>query len=226
MGDKITLTERIYHELYHDITSQKLCCGQKLTLTELKKRFNVSQTPIREALTRLTESGLVNYCSNSSVTVIKFTESDIRELFQCISEFDALAILFCKNAFSHVPLLYDLQEIVDTGNKLLQEGDIEGWSRYSDLFHLTFYRHAQNHYLDDAARKLRARIDILSAMYYRKDLIYIENINEGHNAILQCVKDNDFNEATAIMRVHLQFNMVYAFNAYKEFEEKQAKGGK
>ena len=63
-------------------------------------------------------------------------------------------------------------------------------------------------------------------MYYRKDPIYIENINEGHNAILQCVKDNDFNEATAIMRVHLQFNMVYAFNAYKEFEEKQAKGGK
>ena len=61
MGDKLTLTERIYHELYHDITSQKLCCGQKLTLTELKKRFNVSQTPIREALTRLTESGLVNY---------------------------------------------------------------------------------------------------------------------------------------------------------------------
>lgn len=39
MGDKLTLTERIYHELYHDITSQKLCCGQKLTLTELKKTF-------------------------------------------------------------------------------------------------------------------------------------------------------------------------------------------
>ncbi len=221
MGDKMTLTEQIYHELYRDITTQKLHCGQKLTLSDLRKRFNVSQTPIREALTRLTENGLVNYYSNSSVTVIEFSESDIRELFQCISEFDALAITFCKNSFSHVPLLYDLKKNVETGNKLLKDGDIDGWTHYSDQFHLIFYRHAQNHYLDDSAQKLRAKIDILSTMYYYDDPVHVENINSGHNEILYFIKENDFAEAAKIMRTHLQYNMVYAFNAYKEFEAQQ-----
>ena len=49
-----TLSEQIYDELYHDITEQRLYCGQKLTLNMLKERFGVSHTPIREALMRLT----------------------------------------------------------------------------------------------------------------------------------------------------------------------------
>ena len=54
-----TLSEQIYRELYQDITEQRLRCGQKLTLKMLKERFQVSHTPIREALVRLSENGLV-----------------------------------------------------------------------------------------------------------------------------------------------------------------------
>ena len=67
-----TLSEQIYDELYHDITRQQLRCGQKLTLNMLKERFHVSHTPIREALMRLAENGLVTYYSNCGVTVIEF----------------------------------------------------------------------------------------------------------------------------------------------------------
>ena len=50
MSNKTTLSEQIYQELFHDITTQKLIFGQKLTLHDLKNRFQVSQTPVREAL--------------------------------------------------------------------------------------------------------------------------------------------------------------------------------
>ena len=221
MGSKITLSEQIYQELYRDITRQRYRFGQKLPLKELKERFHVSQTPIREALTRLIEDGLLDYCSNVSVSVIRFTEADIRELYQCISELDALAILFCKNAFSQAPLIYDLEQIVKTGNEFFARGDIESWRHYSDEAHIVFYRHAQNRYLDGAAKKLRAKIDVLSNMYYFDDPVHTENINEGHKAILQCIQDQDFDEAANIMRIHLQFNMVYALNAYKNYQENE-----
>ena len=220
MGSKTTLSEQIYQELYQDITKQRLYCGQKLTLKELKERFGTSQTPIREALTRLTEDGLINYYSNLGVAVTEFTEADIQELFQCISEFDALAIRFCRNSFTHAPLVFELEKIVETGSKLLAEGDIESWRHYSDEAHLVFYRHAQNHYLDDSAKRLRAKIDLLSNLYYDGDPIQVENINNGHLSILECIKKGDFEEAAAIMCIHLQYNMVYALNAYKEFKEK------
>ena len=77
-----TLSEQIYYELYQDITGQRLVCGQKLTLKMLRERFRTSHTPIREALMRLSENGLVTYNSNCSVVVTEFEERDICELFR------------------------------------------------------------------------------------------------------------------------------------------------
>ena len=208
-----TLSEQIYDELYHDITDQRLICGQKLTLKMLKDRFNVSHTPIREALTRLSENGLVTYYSNCGVTVTEFTEHDIREIFQFIGELDALAIQFCKNSFSQTPLLFELKEIIDKGNAALESGDISQWKAYSEEFHIVFYRHAQNAYLEDAAKRIRAKVEVLSCMYYQKT--NVEKINEGHTAIFKFIENGDFDAASDSMRKHLQYDMVYALNAYR-----------
>ncbi|MGN0658264.1 MAG: GntR family transcriptional regulator [Emergencia sp.] len=218
MAAKTTLSEQIYDELYHDITDQRLVCGQKLTLKVLKERFGVSHTPIREALTRLAENGLVTYYSNCGVTVTEFTETDIRQIFQFIGELDALAVLFCRNAFSEAPLIFDLEQIIKKGDAMLEQGQISEWKEYSEEFHIAFYRHAQNDYLNEAARKLRAKVEVLSCMYYQKP--NVEEINARHKEIYDAVKtDGDFDRAADLMRSHLQYDMVYALNAYKEYQE-------
>lgn len=217
MTNKLTLSEQIYDELYHDITDQRLTCGQKLTLKVLKDRFSVSHTPIREALTRLAENGLVTYYSNCGVTVTEFTEADIREIFQFIGELDALAIQFCKNSFTQEPLIFELRDIIEKSNETLNAGDLNLWKDYSEEFHVAFYRHAQNQYLNDAAKRLRAKVEVLSCMYYHGP--NVEKINEGHATIFKCCKDHDFNKASEIMRSHLQYDMVYALQAYKEYQE-------
>ena len=218
MANSTTLSEQIYDELYHDITDQRLVCGQKLTLKILKERFNVSHTPIREALTRLSENGLVTYYSNCGVTVKEFTESDIRQIFQMIGELDALAIQFCKNAFSEAPLVFELEQIIKKGNALLAENKISEWKDYSEEFHIAFYRHAQNDYLNDAAKKLRSQVEVLSCMYYQP--VNVEDINMRHGEIFECIRNGDFDGAANLMRKHLQFDMVYALNAYQEAQKK------
>ena len=213
-----TLSEQIYDELYHDITDQRLICGQKLTLKVLKERFGVSHTPIREALTRLAENGLVTYYSNCGVTVTEFTEDDIRQIYRFIGELDAMAIQFCKNAFSEAPLLFELEQILKKGNAMLEAGEIAEWKEYSEQFHTAFYRHAQNDYLNDAAKKVRAKIEVLSCMYYQPT--NVESINECYTRIYELISEKNFDQAADLMRSHLQYDMVYALNAYKEYQEK------
>ena len=58
---KNTLSEQIYQILRNDILTQAIPLGEKLTLKALQERFGVSSTPIRDAFTRLSEDGLVNY---------------------------------------------------------------------------------------------------------------------------------------------------------------------
>lgn len=214
-----TLSEQIYEELYHDITDQRLICGQKLTLKMLKERFDVSHTPIREALMRLAENGLVTYYSNCGVTVTEFTESDIRQLYQFIGELDSMAIIFCRNNFNQMPLLMDLQEVVDMGEKALVADDRAAWKVQSERFHVVFYRHAQNSYLDEAAEKLRARLEVLSCMYYGQDQ-NMETIHKGHVQMYELVRAGEFEQAAEEMRRHLQRDMAFALKAYAAYQTK------
>ena len=43
--NKSTLSEQIYQILRNDILTQKIPCGEKLTLKVLQERFQVSSTP-------------------------------------------------------------------------------------------------------------------------------------------------------------------------------------
>ena len=88
--NKSTLSEQIYQILRNDILTQKIPCGEKLTLKVLQERFQVSSTPIREALTRLTQDQLVSYYSNVGVRVINFTADDLREIYTFMGDLDGL----------------------------------------------------------------------------------------------------------------------------------------
>ena len=72
--NKSTLSEQIYQILRNDILTQKIPCGEKLTLKVLQERFQVSSTPIREALTRLTQDQLVYYYSDVGMRVMSFIQ--------------------------------------------------------------------------------------------------------------------------------------------------------
>ena len=72
--------------MYEDILHLRLGLGQKLTLQSLAQRYQASITPIREALSRLAEYGLVTYYSNCGVSVIDFTDEDIQDLFRFIGD--------------------------------------------------------------------------------------------------------------------------------------------
>lgn len=212
-----TLSEQIYRELYQDITEQRLRCGQKLTLKMLKERFQVSHTPIREALVRLSENGLVTYYSNCGVTVIEFTETDIRQFYQFAAEVDAIAIQFCEDPLIQAPLLLDLREIVEEGGRALEAGDFARWKEYSEQFHLAFYRHAQNSYLDEAAYRMRGKLELLSCMYYQEK--NVQKIHQGHVAIYELAREGKFSTAANRMRQHLSYDMAYALKAYAQREK-------
>lgn len=210
-SSKITLSEQIYQKLRHDIIKQIIPCGKKLTLQALKTEFGVSHTPIREALTRLSEEGLLSYYSNCGVRVVTFTEQDVQELYQFISELDAMALTFCQYSFSHSPLLFELEDTLNHSNKLIEANDFEGWQDCSEDFHLAFYKHAHNHYLEDAARKVRAKISLLSALYRSDENVYL--IQQNHQNIYDVVKDGNYHAGADLMRKHSQDNIAFALRA-------------
>lgn len=56
-----TLTELVYEDIKRDILSGGISPGSKISLEDTASRLDVSLTPVREALTKLQQEGIVQY---------------------------------------------------------------------------------------------------------------------------------------------------------------------
>jgi len=212
--NKSTLSEQIYQILRSDILNQNIPLGTKLTLKNLQKQFDVSSTPIREALTRLTEEGLVRYYSNIGVNVIELTEQDLTELYQFMGDLDRLAILYSAAAPNRDRILAELSEAVTQTTVIEEKGklqpeDISDWITYSDRFHLIFYDYCSNSRLTHAAEKLRSQLTIFSNLYETEQEPQ-QNINRMHTLIYEAYRQENFTHAGELMKQHLQDSLQYA----------------
>lgn len=77
---KQSLVDQIYHRLREDIIMLKLPLGSHLNVNELQNQMGVSCTPIREAINRLQQEGLVVYENNVGARILTLNEHDVREI--------------------------------------------------------------------------------------------------------------------------------------------------
>ena len=86
-----TKADDIARELEDEIVSGAIAPGAVLRQESLSERFDVSRTPVREALRRLAALGLVSFEPNRGVRVRSITPHELREAFLVRAELEALA---------------------------------------------------------------------------------------------------------------------------------------
>lgn len=74
--------DQVYHYIKELILSGELTQGEKIVEDKIAKRFGVSRTPIREALTRLQAYGLVHLQPRSYAEVVRIGEREARDIAQ------------------------------------------------------------------------------------------------------------------------------------------------
>lgn len=75
---RVSLVDQVYDRLKERIVTFKIPFGSRLNVSRLQEEFGVSSTPVREALNRLLNEGLIEYENNVGARVINVTEEDVR----------------------------------------------------------------------------------------------------------------------------------------------------
>lgn len=212
--NKQTLSEQIYQILRKDILTRIYLPGEKLTLKQLQDRFGVSSTPIREALTRLSEDGLTEYYSNIGINVIQLKETDLRELYEFMADLDSLAILHAARHPDQQGLLNRLSKNGEEFQKILSESSpspesLTALKELSDNFHLLFYDYCSNSRMCHAARRQRSQLTMYSNQY-SSNLEILRSIEEEHLDIWKSYSLGDYRQAAALMHTHLLHSLSYA----------------
>lgn len=210
MGDvsKATLSEQIYNILKKDIINQTLKSGEKITLKSLIERFNTSSTPIREAMTRLYQDKLLEYCSNVGGKVISFNQKDIEEIYDFYMELDCIALRMAMEKCPVEELSARLKNSLDKCSEAIKSEDTDAFSVNSDLFHDIFYQYADNSRLMDAAIRVRNQFSILANIYQNYS-INISTIHQEHTGIYEAVCQNDTAMACRLMQEHFNHGKNY-----------------
>lgn len=97
---KRSLAEQAYLELVRKIMEGRLDGGARLTEEGLCREFGISRTPVREALRRLAEEGLIEALPRRGYQVCRPDPEAVEELFTCRAMIEPLAL---KSAISRIP---------------------------------------------------------------------------------------------------------------------------
>jgi len=169
---RTSLSEEVYQRLQQQIITLALAPGQKLNDQELAEAFGVSRTPVREALKKLEEEGLVvaKRGSRTNVTMLDVTQA--RQTFPIVATLHALA---ARLAF---PLSEaDITRLIEL-NQMFQEainrGDAASALQLDDAFHGLFLERSQNGQLADTLNRLTPLI---------RRLEYAQFSRHGHDSV-------------------------------------------
>lgn len=168
-------------EIREDILKGKLKPNERLIITKLAKRFEVSQIPVREALQQLASEEYVDFSPHSGAMVKPISLNELREIFEIRVNLEALATELAINYLSDS----DIQEIEDIISKS-ESADLGSYHKYNREFHESIYRHANNRRLLDTISDLWDNSSRYPNVFQEEK--EIENSIKEHREILNAIK--------------------------------------
>lgn len=139
-----TLSEQIYDSLKKDILLQRIGFGEKLSNRELQKRFDVSSTPVRDAINHLYLDGLIGNITNGGAQVISFDQQFALDVNDVVLMLNSTAMRRAMERGIPDEMRRELDDLLDR-----QEAGItmEEHLLLDKQFHNVFFQYAGNRQL-------------------------------------------------------------------------------
>ena len=194
---------QVFEWLRASILSLQLAPGTALSRTELAERFELSQTPVRDALLQLAQEGLVDIFPQHATLVsrIDIASATQAHFLRCAIELEVVRTLALAAAEDTSVLRAKLTAQIDL-QAALAIADTEEFIASDQAFHRLMYEAAGAPDLFELVRRRSGHLDRLR----RLDLPSpgkAERVVRDHRAIVAALAARDPEAAQAAMRTHL-----------------------
>jgi DNA-binding GntR family transcriptional regulator len=181
----------VYERLRDEILSLELRPGQLIDEASLAARFDVSRSPVREALVRLASEGLVETVPNKGTIV---TPLNIEEFPQYIDALDLLQRAIMRLAARHRTAadLVQIRKAQQEFTKYVAANDALGMIAQNVVFHLAIAAAGRNRILAEAYGRILAEGRRTLRLYYRSygDTLP-EDLIHAHDAQIEAIAAQD-----------------------------------
>ncbi len=195
------LSDVIAAHLEAEIIDGRLKAGTRLDETVIAGRFEVSRTPVREALQLLAARSLVERVPYRGVIVSEIAQEEIEQLFEAMGELEAL----CGGAAALRMSIRERAELLELHRgmeTLAVQGDGAAYDEANAAFHRRLFEGARNRFLAEAAEALRVKLSPFRRAQLA-DTARMRRSSEEHAEIVAAICERDPDAASRALRRHL-----------------------
>jgi DNA-binding GntR family transcriptional regulator len=194
-------TQTLAKQIETLVLSGELLPGAKLDEQGLAQRFQISRTPVREALRELASTGLIELRRNRGAFVAEVTPEKLEEMFVAMAEMEATCARLA--AMSMSPLeRRGLQRLHERMAGMAAAGDVEEFRAANETFHALIYQGAHNGILEDSVSGLRRRVAAYRRAQFRT-AGRLSSSHAEHEAVVRAIVSGEPARSHAAMLLHV-----------------------
>jgi DNA-binding GntR family transcriptional regulator len=204
-----TLNESVTAELREEILTGQLLQGERLRLAELSARFSVSLSVVREALTRLTEQGLVRSEAQVGFQVTPISQEDLSDLTAARVHIECLTL---QQAIESAGLGWEAS-VVAAHHVLARTPQMsttdparmsDEWAAAHRAFHRAILDGCGSRRLREIAGNLRDAAELYQRWSRTLAKNQVRDVEAEHRELLDAVVSRDADRAVASLAAHIQ----------------------
>lgn len=195
--------ERAYRFIKARILDHRFAVGHRLRAQDLAEQMEISRTPVREALGRLEQEGLVRREGGWGFAVRELSLADVLDLFDVREalELQALAVAMPR---IEARISARLREHLDDSEAALLAGRATESLRLARRFHSAIAQSGGNALLTSMLEGLNDRIHMVGLSLAQRFPDRPREVLQENRALLEAIENRDSRRAARLLRHHIR----------------------
>lgn len=207
MSTKKSLSDSVYEDLKQKILLNHLHPGDLIAESALVEQYYISRTPIRQALKKLEDRGLVTIQDGVGTFVTFITHSDVQNAYEIRNAVEKIAIRTSMNVIT-TSELDNLEEQFLTLKKQLSRGgygaSLDKIAKADWELHDLIVDKCNNTYIP----AITERINLVLRRYQYTNVSTFERAIDEHLEIISLIRARDLEKLLLALDNHIQFKPI------------------
>lgn len=211
------LKDLVYLELKHKILTGEIVSQTRLMEIDLSEKMNVSRTPIREAIKRLADDGLVKVEPRRGAYVANISIKDMLDVFEVREDMEGFVAKLAAQRITDAEK-DELKAIAAEYEKAIEVADDkERIIELDEKFHNFIVKCSGNETLSELVHYVQELSLRFRYLYYDDSSLY-ESTAEQHNRIMEAINSGREEEARFEADAHVKMLKEFIFELGKKMD--------
>ncbi len=202
MSDNVSLSGKVFEALENEILKGELERGETLSENKISARLGVSRTPVREALQRLEQEGLVKTEPGKGAVVLGISQGDLLDIYEIRIRIEGLAARYAARNITDEQIK-EMRDLVELQEFFAAKNNSQNLRDLDSKFHSMIYKFCTSRILTDTLTSLHHRIERFRRLSVETGGRGSLSVEE-HKEIAKALASHDEDKAEKLLIEHIK----------------------